>query len=169
MAKTRSSLSQKALVLMYNSLIQSQILYCLEIWGNATTTALLPIHLLQKKAVRLICGAGYRDHSAPLFHKLKIRNIFQEIKHRQQILSFEVIKNPNRYDFDIQTHHSHSYNTRFSGNNIPYELFRTQRHGKNGIKATIINSYNSLPNDLKMLNGDRLKYVKKKLALLNAP
>ena len=169
MAKTRQNMSQKALTIMYNSLIHSQILYCLEIWGNATKTALSPIHLLQKKAVRLICGVGYRDHSAPLFHKLKIRNIFQEIKHRQQILAFEVIKNPTRYDFNIQTEHNHSYQTRFSRTNIPPVRFRTQRHGKNGIKANIVSAYNSIPDDLKKLNGDRIKYVKKKLAVLNAP
>jgi hypothetical protein len=141
----------------------------LEVWGNATKTALSPIHILQKKAVRIICGAGYRDHSAPLFHRLNIRNIFQEIKHRQQILAFEVIKNPSRYDFNIQTEHCHSYPTRFSRRNIQSEKFRTQRHGKYGLKATIIRSFNSIPDDLKSLNGDKIKYVKKKLAALNAP
>ena len=127
------------------------------------------INLLQKKVVRLICGAGYRDHSAPLFHKLKIRNIFEEINHRQQILAFEVIKNPTRYEFDMQTEHFHTYSTRFSRSNIPCVMFRTQRYGQHGIKAAIIRSFNSLPNELKSLNGDRLNFVKKKLAVLNAP
>jgi len=133
------------------------------------TTQHLNQYILQKKAVRLICNAGYRDHSAPLFHTLRIRTIFEEIEHRQQILAFDVVKNPSRYNLNIQTEQCHEHETRFSRNNLPIGRYRTDRHGTKGIRSMITKSYNSLPANLKCLDGNRLGYVKRKLNSINAP
>lgn len=165
MYKIRNHITKEALLLIYRSLVHSYILYCIETWGCAYKTALEPIYILQKKAVRIICNAGYREHSAPLFRQLKIRNVFEEIKYRRQLLAFDVVKNPNRYEFDLKMDHSHEYPTRFSRNNIPLEKFKSERFGLKGIRSEIIQAYNSLPFQVKMLHGSRLTYAKR---LLNA-
>ena len=154
---------------MYNSLIHSHLLYCIEIWGTAYKTTLQPLYLLQKRAVRLICGAGFRDHSEPLFKRLGIRNIFEEHKLRQQILAFDVVKNTGRYSFNIPTEHQHDYKTRFAKNNIPLPKIRTYRFGQRGLIPQLVSAFNSIPNDLKALDIDRLNYVKWWLQEINRP
>ena len=154
---------------MYNSLIHSHLLYCIEIWGTAYKTSLQPLYLLQKRAVRLICNAGYRDHSEPLFKRLGIRNIFQEIKLRQQILSFDVIKNTGRYRFNIPDVHQHDHATRFAKDNIPLPKIRTDRFGLKGLIPQLVSAFNSIPRGLKDLDNRRFNYVKWRLQDINRP
>ena len=168
-SKVRQNLNMKTLLLMYNSLVHSHLLYCIEIWGTAYKTSLQPLFLLQKRAVRLICDAGYRDHSEPLFKRLGIRNIFQEIKLRQQILSFDVVKNTGRYSFNIPTMHQHDHTTRFAENNIPLPKIRTDRFGLRGLIPQLVSAFNSIPKELKDLDNSRFNYVKWRLQEINRP
>jgi hypothetical protein len=39
---------------------------------KANVTTLKPLKLKQKEAIRIICSAGYRDHTGPLFKRLGI-------------------------------------------------------------------------------------------------
>ncbi len=39
----------------------------MSIYSCATQTSLNKLIVKQKEAVRIICNAGYRDHTAPLF------------------------------------------------------------------------------------------------------
>ena len=54
------------------SLIYSYINYCNVVWGSAYKSHLNPLIVLQKKAVRLITNANFRDASAPIFYDLKL-------------------------------------------------------------------------------------------------
>jgi hypothetical protein len=47
-------------------------MYCLSIYSCANSTSLNQLRLKQKAAIRIICNAGYREHTAPLFSQLKI-------------------------------------------------------------------------------------------------
>ena len=62
------------------SLIYSYLNYCDLIWGSASMTALEPIFLLQKKAVRIINKSKYLDETAPIFKSLNILTIHQIFK-----------------------------------------------------------------------------------------
>lgn len=47
--------------------------YCVEVWGNVDKTNIDPIIKLQKRAIRIIYKASYRETTNPLFIKyLKI-------------------------------------------------------------------------------------------------
>ena len=48
---------------MFNSYIDYGIL----LWGSAAQTALKPIDVLQKKALRIITNSAYNAHTDPLF------------------------------------------------------------------------------------------------------
>jgi len=62
-------------------MIHSHLVYCINIYSCATDTCLNKLRIKQKEAIRIICNAGYRDHTAPLFVKLKILPLSQLIKY----------------------------------------------------------------------------------------
>jgi hypothetical protein len=48
---------------VYYALVQSSITYCMNVYGSANKTTLTPLFLKEKKAIRIIAKANYRDHS----------------------------------------------------------------------------------------------------------
>jgi len=98
---------------LYFAMVHSHIAYCINIYGCATNSNLEKIFLKQKQAIRIICNANYRDHTAPLFKKLKILPLHKMIHyyklkfmhnyvHKKLPLSFHELwvtnrnRNPNR-------------------------------------------------------------------------
>ena len=57
------------MLLIYNSLFQSNMTYGLPIWGKLTTTQNKQIEILQKKAIRIVYKQPYNSHTKPLFAK----------------------------------------------------------------------------------------------------
>jgi hypothetical protein len=53
-------------------MIHSHLVSCMTVYSCANKTTLNKLKLKQKEAIRVICNAGYRDHTAPLFKQLKI-------------------------------------------------------------------------------------------------
>ena len=76
---SRSSfvLSMRTKLSLYYTLIYPYISYCNLVWSSTYATSLNRIWLLQKRAVRVITNSPYRSHSAPLFEKLKVLDIFK--------------------------------------------------------------------------------------------
>ena len=62
---------------MYYTLIYPYITYCNSTWSSTCVSNLNRIYSLQKWAVRAVTNSEYRAHTAPLFSKLKILDIFQ--------------------------------------------------------------------------------------------
>ncbi len=56
----------------YFAMIHSHTMYCLSIYSCANNTSLNQLRIKQKAAIRIICNAGYREHTVPLFSQLKI-------------------------------------------------------------------------------------------------
>lgn len=76
--KVKDSLDNKALYILYNTMIVPYLTYCIEVWGNACKTYTQSIFILQKRAIRLISRKQYRDPTNPLFLQLKVLK-FQEL------------------------------------------------------------------------------------------
>ena len=70
-AKLRHYTNKNTLKLIYYALVYPYLTYGNLIWGNTYQMK------LQKKNVRLISFKSYLEHSNPLFHNLKILNIFK--------------------------------------------------------------------------------------------
>ena len=49
--------------------------YCNIIWGGAAKVHLEKLLKLQKRAVRIITGSGYLEHTAPLFKQLELLKV----------------------------------------------------------------------------------------------
>ena len=62
---------QLVLQTLYNTLIQPYFNYCLLAWG-ATINEGNPLHLLQKKALRLISNSNYSAHTKSIRKKLRL-------------------------------------------------------------------------------------------------
>ena len=73
--KCRKYLNQSTLLTLYNAFIYPYFNYCIAVWGNTYDSYLKPLITLQKRAVRIIANAAFRDDTEPLFKKLKILSI----------------------------------------------------------------------------------------------
>ena len=69
--KTKDILNSDSLHMLYCSFILPYITYCVEVWGRTYKTITNPIFLLQKKVIRIINRADYREPTHKLFIKLQ--------------------------------------------------------------------------------------------------
>ena len=72
--KTRHLVPLETLCTLYNSFIQSHMLYGILNWGSAYNTNLEPLKCNLRKAIRVIDFAKYQAHSKPLFKKYSLLN-----------------------------------------------------------------------------------------------
>ena len=94
-------------------------MYCICVWGNAPRSHLDPLLKLQKRAVRIIYGAKYREHTSPLFQNLKIMNLYNIYIYNILLIMFKHHhgKLPTIFDsFFTRNNEVHSYDTRQSNN-----------------------------------------------------
>ena len=105
---------------LYFSLIQPYIIYCLPIFAATYDTHMQPLILLQKRAIRTISNASYRDSTNPLFIRNNILKIVDLYKHS---LGCYLYKNQHL----IETHAlNHNYFTRYRNNvNVPHARLRS--------------------------------------------
>jgi hypothetical protein len=61
-----------ALKTLYFSLFHCHIIYAIEIWSLAPKSAINDLFIKQKAVIRILSGAKYNSHTAPLFKELKI-------------------------------------------------------------------------------------------------
>lgn len=131
------------LVKLYYALVYPYLTYCNIIWGGASACHLNKIMLLQKRAVRIITGSNYLEHSTQLFLKLRILKIVDIYKY---LCCMFAHKNLDKY-----VSVSNIYSTRNS-NNLIVEYQRlniTQR----SFKYIIPKFYNDIPTTIKSLTG----------------
>ncbi len=70
--RIKNFVNQDTLKTLYFAMVHSHLVYCINIYSCANTTSLNKLRVKQKQAVRIICNAGIRDHTAPLFAQLRI-------------------------------------------------------------------------------------------------
>ena len=66
--KMRQYLERKALINLYYTLVFPYLIYCNEVWGNASAVHLEPIITIQKRAIRTITFSSYLSPSEPFFN-----------------------------------------------------------------------------------------------------
>ena len=73
-------ISQKYLRTLYFSMIYPYLSYGIILWGSAYNVHKTKLITMQKRAIRIIAGAKYNDHTQPLFyrhHVLKMNDVYQ--------------------------------------------------------------------------------------------
>ena len=88
MSRVKYFLEAKQLVLLYNTLVLPYLNYCAVVWGANYCTALKPLILLQKRALRIIGKKPFLHPSTPLFIKYKILKLPDLVKEQSIMTMF---------------------------------------------------------------------------------
>lgn len=75
LSKLQYDVNMTTLINLHYSLIYPFLTYGIPSWGNAYTTTLQPLYILQTKAMRIITFSNFDQHSTPLFRLLNIIKI----------------------------------------------------------------------------------------------
>ena len=67
-------------IIIYCSLFLPYLTYCAEIWGNTYKSNTQCIFLLQKKIVRIVYGANFRDHTDVIVQDFNILKFYDLVK-----------------------------------------------------------------------------------------
>ena len=62
-------INKRGMHILYFSLFMPYIMYCAEVWGNTYAANVQCLVLLQKRVIRLLCGAKRLDHTNILFYQ----------------------------------------------------------------------------------------------------
>ena len=73
--RLRNVYPESVLITIYNTLILPHFHYCLLLWGSVVKEN-HSLHLLQKKALRIITYSDYLAHTEPLCRRLRILKNF---------------------------------------------------------------------------------------------
>lgn len=162
--KIKDKLTTDALLILYYSLIYPYLNYCNLTWGSAMKTYTNSLFIQQKRAVRIISGAGHRDHTDPLFQNLsllKLDNI-----HKLESLKFvrSQLNVPTVINFDrVSTVHHQNLRSQ--------HLLRVPQPRSEASKRFVVYSgcltWNSLPQELKSLENSSTFKINVKRHLLN--
>ena len=128
MSRVRNILSSIILIKLYHTLIYPHFVYCIIAWGSAKPTLLNKLFILQKRAVRLCTGSGFRTSSNPLFTKLHLLKIGDIYNLYTTMFMFQLKCNtlPNScLNLVSLANKDNVYNTRYSGY-FKIENFRTR-------------------------------------------
>ena len=90
MRRVKHLLIDSALYSLYSTLVLPYLNYCCEIWGNTYKCRIQPLHIIQKRAIRICKKADYMSHSRPLFYQLKSLNIHDMVNFKS-IISFYLL------------------------------------------------------------------------------
>ena len=144
-----------ALKSVYYAHFQSNIMYGIEFWGQASEYLIHRIFVLQKQAIRILSGVGPRESCRTLFPILEILPL-PALYIYQIIIFFK--KHPHYLE---QAKATHNYGTRHR-NNYVLSKHRSSAFEKGASYAGKI-FYNKLPQNIKDLES--LTLFKKKLKL----
>ena len=92
MYRASSLINKHGMHIFYYSLFMPYIIYCAEVWGNTYATNTRCLVLLQKRVIRLICGAKRLDHTNLLFHNVHILKLPDFVKLKTAIIMFKAYR-----------------------------------------------------------------------------
>lgn len=87
--KAKQVFDRTSLHILYCSLVSPYLSYCAEVWGNNYKTTLHSLFTLQKKAIRIIHNAGYREHTNSLFLQSEILKMDDLVKFQTAQILFK--------------------------------------------------------------------------------
>lgn len=143
-------LNQKSLFILYNSFIMAYLNYCLEVWGNCYKTNLLPLIVLQKRAIRIAHKVKYNDHTSPLFFKSFNLRLDDMVNYKIAQIMYKASKeilpdNIQGLFHDRDAHHS--YNLR--GTNQFYQTYVRTTLKSRSTSGRGITLWNKLSEEIK--------------------
>ena len=150
MRKVKHILATDHLLTLYYSLVYPYIDYGITLWGTTHKTYVQRIFTMQKKAIRIIAGAKYNEHTDPLFKRfniLKLSDIY-EIKISKYMFALNKGTLPKPLINTITLNSTvHTHNTR-NLNNPHIQSRRTNMAGRSiRHKGPVV--WYKIPDDIK--------------------
>ena len=133
------------LILLYNSLVNSKLVYCLEAWGNAANTHLKKLFIIQKRFLRIIYRKPPNEPTSHLFKKAKILPIHHLYTQRICLLAHAKF-----YSSQPPSNHQ-PYVTRHSLYSLPLPTLTTNC-GQRQVTYQMALKWNSLPVNIRLIN-----------------
>lgn len=149
--KTKYILNKYSLHLLYRTFVEPYITYCIEVWGHAYKTITKPIFILQKRAIRIINRADYRDSTNTFFINLQTLKFNDLVDYKTAQIMYKV--NNNMLPDGVQR----MFQTRTSR----YELRGTYVYTKAKVRTNVkqrcisikgVNQWNNLELEIKLCN-----------------
>ena len=148
-AKIRHLLPPDQVRMLYLTLVEPYMSYCCIVWADVDKTLCLDrIHKIQKRYCSLIAFSDFRAHSAPLFKKLKVLNIYNLFRFQASLYMYKHINGllPRTF-FNFQLNSNiHSHFTRQSKN--LHNIFSRTRCRQHTFQTQGLKIWNTLPQEL---------------------
>ena len=141
--KIRDNLPLKTRLDYYYAFIYPYLSYNIIIWGSTFETHLLPLITQQKRIIRTITNAGYRDHTGPLFKRLKLLKL-QDIYYFY--LGIYMFRARSRGEYPTQT------NIQTRGSNDARSARHRLTTTQHAVSYAGPKYWNSLPQNLRSIN-----------------
>ena len=77
--------------MLYHSLINSHLLYCLPAWSCGLEQTLTLMIKMQKRALRIVTNKRYNSHTVPIFKKLKILHLKENAIYTKILFIYDYI------------------------------------------------------------------------------
>ena len=87
--RAKHVLNYDALLTLYNCIVLPYLTYCCELWGSTYKSRLRSTIILQKKIIRIIHGAKYRDHTSVFFYESKLLKLNELISLNVSIIMYK--------------------------------------------------------------------------------
>ena len=149
--KVRDFINANILISIYYALFESHINYACIIWGQ-NISAINPLYIFQKKALRIINFKERSAHSSPLFHYSKIIKIADKVKVENCLFIAKYTNNKlpsiftNWFTFSSM---SHNYQTSLaSKENLQIPSVQTTSYGKNAFIHMVIKTWNDIQKEM---------------------
>ena len=167
-SKIRYFVQKFTLRMLYFSLIQSHLNYCIATWGGAPKSTLNQLIVLQKKVIRIITYSSYDARSEPLFDHLKILNVNKLYQLNLSKIIYKLHHNLTVSSENlIPISQIHTHQTRLSQSNNYFQNFNRSNLGlatytNNGLKI-----WRNIPPEIKSLPFHTFKFKIKQLLFDN--
>lgn len=150
LSKLRHYVDTETLRMVYYSLVNSHLSYCITTWGGAPSTIIEPLKVAQRKILRIINFADFQAPTTPFFLKLNILKL-QDIYNLNLSLLFHKIHNDKivgQHNL-INIKDIHSHNTRLSQNNNYFRNHYKTNIGQSSYSAAGNKIWTNLPIEIK--------------------
>ena len=162
MYRIRDKVDNDSLLMIYNALILPYLMYCCELWGNTYCIRINRLKLLQKRAVRKINNAEYRDHTSALFKKYRILKLEDLITLHTCLVMYKAsncLLPKNVQSQFVKKQDIHGYNTRKKGELHKSSVNSSLKHMSTNIRG--VRLWNEI--DCKIRNSMSINVFKYKL------
>ena len=168
MSKLRHYVDIKTLQMIYYSVVNSHLSYCITTWGGAPPTIIEPLKVIQRKIIRIMTFSDFQARTTPLFLKLNILKLQDIYKLNLSLLFHKIHNNEIVGQHNLTNITSiHSHNTRLSHNINYFTNYHKTNIGRSTYSAAGNKIWTSLPSNFKNKSYNTFKQDYKNLLIQN--